>query len=90
MYTNDDDGGQIFDPTSEGNDAQTYINDLSLIEIPADYKVMVKPGLGMTVFGDYAYNIDGDDRRKAWIELSKPHTAFIRGIRTEDNRLRIT
>ena len=30
--------------------------------------MMVKPGLGMTVFGDYAYNIDGDDnRRKAWI-----------------------
>ncbi len=47
--------------------AQTAINDLSLIEIPADYKMMVKPGLGMTVFGDYAYNIDGDDRRKAWI-----------------------
>ena len=31
--------------------------------------MMVKPGLGMTVFGDYAYNIDGDDRRKAWIDL---------------------
>ena len=67
MYTNDDDDGLLFNPTAEGNDAQNAINDLSLIEIPADYKMMVKPGLGMTVFGDYAYNIDGDDRRKAWI-----------------------
>ncbi len=67
MYTNDDDRDQFFDPTAEGNAAQTYINDLSLIEIPADYKMMVKPGLGMTLFGDYAYNLKGDDRRKAWI-----------------------
>ena len=67
MYTNDDDDGLLFDPTAEGNLAQQAINDLSLIEIPADYKMMVKPSLGMTVFGDYAYNIDGDDRRKAWI-----------------------
>ena len=57
----------IFDPQQKVMPAQTAINDLSLIEIPADYKMMVKPGLGMTVFGDYAYNIDGDDRRKAWI-----------------------
>ena len=67
MYTNDDDGGLVFDPTAQGTDAQTYINDLSLIEVPADYKMMVKPGLGMTVFGDYAYNLKGDDRRKAWV-----------------------
>ena len=88
MYTNDDDGGQIFDPTAEGNDAQTYINDLSLIEIPADYKVMVKPGLGMNVFGDYAYNIDGSDRRDAWINSgaggneggSDDDSAFLVGI----------
>ena len=88
MYTNDDDGGQVFDPTAEGNDAQTYINDLSLIEIPADYKVMVKPGLGMTVFGDYAYNIDGSDRRDAWINSgnggneggSDDDSAFLVGI----------
>ena len=76
MYTNSDGGvydkdgntAQVFNPSAEGNDAQTSINDLSLIEIPADYKMMVKPGLGMTVFGDYAYNIDGDDRRKAAID----------------------
>ena len=70
MYTNDDnlntESEVVFNPSVIGNDA-TGINDLSLIEIPADYKMMVKPGLGMTVFGDYAYNIDGDDRRKAWI-----------------------
>ena len=41
--------------------------EFSLIEIPADYKMMVKPGLGMTIFGDYAYNLKGDNRRKAWI-----------------------
>jgi hypothetical protein len=88
MYTNDDDGGVAFDPTAEGNTAQTYINDLSLIEIPADYKVMVKNGLGMTVFGDYAYNIDGSDRRDAWINSgaggneggSDNDSAFLVGI----------
>jgi hypothetical protein len=88
MYTNDDDGGVAFDPTAEGNTAQTYINDLSLIEIPADYKLMVKNGLGMTVFGDYAYNIDGSDRRDAWINSgaggneggSDNDSAFLVGI----------
>ena len=88
MYTNDDDDGVIFDPTAEGNDAQTAINDLSLIEIPADYKMMVKNGLGMTVFGDYAYNIDGSDRRDAWINSgaggneggSDNDSAFLVGI----------
>jgi len=88
MYTNDDDGGVAFDPTAEGNTAQTYINDLSLIEIPADYKMMVKNGLGMTVFGDYAYNIDGSDRRDAWINSgaggneggSDNDSAFLVGI----------
>ena len=67
VYTNEDDGDRIFNPTNEGLASQTYINDLSLIEIPADYKMMVKPGLGMTIFGDYAYNLKGDNRRKAWI-----------------------
>ena len=54
MYTNDDDDDDIFDPTNIGQPAQNALNDLSLIEIPADYKMMVKPGLGMKVFGDYA------------------------------------
>ena len=53
MYTNDDnlntESEVVFNPSVIGNDA-TGINDLSLIEIPADYKMMVKPGLGMTVF----------------------------------------
>ena len=78
----------IFDPTAEGRPAQTAINDLSLIEIPADYKMMVKNGLGMTVFGDYAYNIDGSDRRDAWINSgaggneggSDNDSAFLVGI----------
>ena len=94
MYTNSDGGvydkdgntAQVFNPSAEGNDAQTSINDLSLIEIPADYKMMVKPGLGMTVFGDYAYNIDGDDRRKAAIDAygidggSDDSSAYMLGI----------
>ena len=94
MYTNSDGGvydkdgntAQVFNPSAEGNDAQTSINDLSLIEIPADYKMMVKPGLGMTVFGDYAYNIDGDDRRKEAIDAygidggSDDSSAYMLGI----------
>ena len=96
MYTNSDGGvydsddkkhvAQVFNPSAEGNPEQTSINDLSLIEIPADYKMMVKPGLGMTVFGDYAYNIDGDDRRKAAIDAygidggSDDSSAYMIGI----------
>ena len=96
MYTNSDGGvyksddkkhvAQVFNPSAEGTDEQTSINDLSLIEIPADYKMMVKPGLGMTVFGDYAYNIDGDDRRKAAIDAygidggSDDSSAYMIGI----------
>jgi hypothetical protein len=94
MYTNSDGGvydkdgntAKVFNPSAEGTDEQTSINDLSLIEIPADYKMMVKPGLGMTVFGDYAYNIDGDDRRKAAIDAygidggSDDSSAYMIGI----------
>ena len=29
---------------------------------------MISPGLGMTIFGDLAYNIDGSDRRQAFID----------------------
>tara|TARA_B110000003_G_scaffold131311_1_gene133433 strand:+ start:13780 stop:15174 length:1395 start_codon:yes stop_codon:yes gene_type:complete len=68
IYTNDDDGGLVFEPSAVGNGAQTYINDLSLIEIPFDFKTMISPGLGMTIFGDLAYNIDGSDRRQAFID----------------------
>ena len=67
FYTNDEDGDVVFDPSAEGNTAQTYINHLSLIEIPVDYKLMVKPGIGMNLFGDFAYNLQGDDRRNAWV-----------------------
>ncbi len=90
MYTNDDNLNTLsnspFDPSVVGTGA-TGINDLSLIEVPVDYKIMVKNGLGMTVFGDFAYNFDGDDRRKAAISAfptidggADDNSAFMLGV----------
>ncbi len=90
MYTNDDNLNTLsnspFDPSVVGIGA-TGINDLSLIEVPVDYKIMVKNGLGMTVFGDFAYNFDGDDRRKAAISAfptidggADDNSAFMLGV----------
>ena len=38
------------------------VNDLNIIQIPAEVNFMVLDGIGMKVFGDYAYNMDGNDR----------------------------
>lgn len=40
-------------------------NDLSIIEIPAEIGFNVSGDISAKVFGDYAFNIDGDDRYKA-------------------------
>ncbi len=41
------------------------VNDLDIIEIPAEVNWMVSSNVGVRVFGDYAYNTSGDDRYKA-------------------------
>ncbi len=40
-------------------------NDLTILEIPAEINFSLGNDLGMKIFGDYAYNIDGKDRYKA-------------------------
>ncbi len=40
-------------------------NDLQIIEIPAEISFKTDGNIGYKVFGDYAYNIDGNDRYKA-------------------------
>ena len=41
------------------------VNDLDVIEIPAEVNYMVNSSIGIRLFGDYAYNTSGDDRFNA-------------------------
>jgi len=40
------------------------VNDLDVIEIPAEINYMVKENVGIRLFGDYAWNTSADDRAK--------------------------
>lgn len=71
-YTNDNvlgnAGAGAFRPgTGNGTSLGTNplaVNDLQIIEVPGEINFKLG-GLDAKVFGDYAYNIDGDDRYKA-------------------------
>lgn len=41
------------------------VNDLDIIEIPAEVNYMVNNSIGVRLFGDYAYNTSGSDRFNA-------------------------
>ncbi len=45
--------------------ASTPVNNIRTIEIPAEYNFMAASNIGIRVFGDYVYNIEGDDRADA-------------------------
>ena len=76
-YTNDNvlgtGGAGAFRPgTGNGTSLGTNplsVNDLQIIEIPGEINFKLG-GLDAKVFGDYAYNIDGDDRYKAALASS--------------------
>lgn len=76
-YTNnnvlDNGGAGAFTPAvGNGNGLGTNplaTNDLTILEIPAE--IGFRAGnIGIKVFGDYAYNIDGDDRYQAALDNS--------------------
>jgi hypothetical protein len=52
------------DAGAAGTNAQTGINDLSFIDIPAEFG-WTAFDIPFTIFGDFAYNIDYEDREKA-------------------------
>lgn len=41
------------------------VNDLNVVEIPAEINFMVASNIGLRAFGDYAYNTNGSDRASA-------------------------
>ena len=43
----------------------TPVNNIKTIEIPAEFNFMAASNIGVRVFGDYVYNIEGDDRKDA-------------------------
>lgn len=53
------------------------VNDLDIIEIPAEINFMASSNIGVRVFGDYAYNTSGSDRAKA--------AALVDGIKVNTN-----
>jgi hypothetical protein len=67
-YSNDKIAG-IFTPAVGNGSAlgtnPLATNDLQIIEIPAEISFKTDGFVGYKVFGDYAYNIDGDDRYKS-------------------------
>ncbi len=76
-YTNDNvlgtSGAGAFTPAAgKANSLGTNplaVNDLQIIEIPGEINFKLG-GFDAKVFGDYAYNIDGDDRYKAAVANS--------------------
>jgi len=77
-YTNDNvlgnGGAGAFTPAAGNGTAlgtnPLATNDLTIIEIPAEINFGIGNNLSMKVFGDYAYNIDGDDRYQAALDNS--------------------
>ncbi|MBA3697179.1 MAG: putative porin [Methylotenera sp.] len=91
-YTNDNilgtGGAGAFTPAAgKANSLGTNplsVNDLQIIEIPGEINFKLG-GLDAKVFGDYAYNIDGDDRYKAALNHLGNSVATNNAIRNAGN-----
>ena len=44
---------------------QNGINDLLILDVPAEYNLAIGKKYHLRAFGDFAYNLDGDDRARA-------------------------
>ncbi len=63
------------------------VNDLNVIEIPAEINFMASSNIGLRLFGDYAYNTSGSDRYKAaWnAATGAANKAAIKAAGNDDN-----
>jgi len=52
-------GGTLYSRNGAG------VNDLDIIEVPAEINFMASNNIGIRAFGDYVYNTSGNDRAKA-------------------------
>ncbi|SNR78708.1 Putative porin [Methylobacillus rhizosphaerae] len=84
-FTNDHAAGaSVFIPglgTNVGKGASlgttlTATNDIRTIEIPAEIVFKLADGMKLTAFGDYVYNLDGDDRFKAAVNAATATSAI--------------
>ena len=50
-------------PANTLSSSTTAVNDLKTIEIPGEINYMISSNIGIRLFGDYVYNIDGGDRK---------------------------
>ncbi|WP_334107830.1 putative porin [Methylobacillus sp.] len=62
----------------------TATNDIRTIEIPAEIAFKLANNMKLTAFGDYAYNLDGDDRFKAAVAAAGANSAAIRAAGNDD------
>jgi polyhydroxyalkanoate synthesis regulator phasin len=54
---------------------QSGVNNLSIVEIPAELNCMVANGIGVRAYGDYAWNTDADARAQAAANTTTGTTA---------------
>ncbi|MGZ8271292.1 MAG: putative porin [Methylophilus sp.] len=87
-YTHDDIAGIFTPAVGNGTGLGTNplaTNDLQIIEVPAEVSFKTDGNLGFKIYGDYAYNLDGDDRYKHAISNSTGLTqAAIRRAGNDD------
>lgn len=58
------------------------VNNLTVVDVPVEYDWVAATGVPVRVFGDFAYNIDGDDRAAKWgrPDLDGENTAWQVGL----------
>ena len=62
-------------PTSTSVGSQSGVNNLEILEIPAEVNWMVSDSVGMRVYGDYAVNLDANARANAAAATTSGTTA---------------
>lgn len=77
----------IFAPklgTDSSVGSQSGVNNLDILEIPAEVNWMVSDSIGLRVFGDYAVNLDANARADAAAALTPANAAVYRDASGDD------
>jgi polyhydroxyalkanoate synthesis regulator phasin len=72
-----------FNPLATSSNNGT--NDLTTLEIPAEVSFKLSGDLGIKVFGDYVYNLDGSDRFNAAVANGGANATKISAAGNDDN-----
>ena len=83
-YTANSGGAATYVPTTlnnKGGSANYGVNDLAILDIPAEVNYMVSSNIGVRPYAEYAYNTNGSDRqRAAGVAGSNDDTAWLVGL----------